>query len=66
VVTTSIIGTLLLSIQIHVGAKQFEIFVPTNVEVSSPDVYGRLSDKFSRKKWRLKNTVRGSLRVKLP
>jgi len=50
-VVTTPIGTSLFSIQIHLGANVFEIYSPKDVEVSNPEVYGSVFEKFARKKY---------------
>jgi len=57
------LGTSLFSIQIHVGAKFFEIWAPKDVKVSNPEVYA-CTETFlkirAEKIWRLKNTGGGN------
>jgi len=50
-VVTTPLGTSLFSIQIDLGKIFFEMYAPKDVDVSSPEVYGSVSEKYARKKY---------------
>jgi len=53
------LGNSLISMQIHVGAKFVFDLCSKRRGLSSPEVYGSISEKFARKKYGLKNTAEG-------